>query len=486
MSVIDRDAPLGLLTDLYQLTMAAGYWRTGLAERRAVFHLFFRRNPFGGGYSVACGLEPALEVLERFRFTDGDLAYLGELEGNDGRPLFDRGFLDYLRGLELAVDVDAVAEGTVVFPHEPLVRVRGPLAQCQLLETALLNVVNFQTLIATKASRVCAAAAGDAVVEFGLRRAQGMNGGLAASRAAYVGGCAGTSNMLAGRRYGIPVVGTHAHSWVTNFPTEAEAFAAYAEALPNNCTFLVDTYDTLYGVDNAIRAGRRLRERGYEMAGIRLDSGDLCELSLEARRRLDEAGFPDASIVASNDLDEHSIAELKSKGAKINIWGVGTRLATAYDEPALGGVYKMSAYQENGAWRHVIKLSEEKIKISNPGVQQVRRFAYSDVLLADVIFDETSGISEPCTWVDERGMQFPMPGDAQSEDLLEPAVRGGQVVYESPAIGEMRRRTQSQIGRLPESVARLDDPETFSVGLDSTLHRLKEELIEATWVPGPF
>ncbi len=468
-----------LATDLYQLTMAAGYWRTGLAERHTVFHLFFRGQPFGGGYSVACGLEQVLEYLERFRFSDDDLAYLAELEGNDGRPLFAADFLDYLRRLELTVHLDAVPEGTAVFPHEPLLRVRGPLAQCQIVETPLLNVLNFQTLIATKAARICRAAEGDPVIEFGLRRAQGPDGGLSASRAAYVGGCVGTSNVLAGKRYGIPVMGTHAHSWVTSFPSEPESFAAYARALPNNCVFLVDTYDTLAGVDNAIAAGRQLRRQGHEMIGIRLDSGDLLALSLEARRRLDAAGFSAATIVASNDLDEYAIAELKAGGTKINVWGVGTRLATAYDQPALGGVYKLAAYREGegGDWRHVIKLSEEKIKISNPGVQQVRRFASGGGFLADVIFDETSGVSEPCTWVDADGGEHAAPSEAEVEDLLVPAVRAGRPVYCRPAIAAVRQRALDQVDRLPAEVRRLERPSAYAVGLDRRLHRLKEKLI---------
>jgi nicotinate phosphoribosyltransferase len=281
-----------LLTDLYQLTMAYGYWKTGRAEHESVFHLFFRKPPFGGGYTIACGLEPVIEWLQNFRFAPDDLNYLATLSGNDGKPLFERAFLDYLGRLRLSLDIDAIPEGTVVFPHQPLIRVRGPILQGQLLETALLCLVNFNTLIATKAARICAAARGEPVLEFGLRRAQGMNGALDASRSAHVGGCASTSNVLAGKRYGIPVRGTHAHSWVMSFDDELEAFEAYAQAMPNNCVFLVDTYDTLDGVRHAIDVGRKLRARGHEMVGIRLDSGDLAWLSIEARKLLDDAGFP--------------------------------------------------------------------------------------------------------------------------------------------------------------------------------------------------
>ncbi|MDH3583356.1 MAG: nicotinate phosphoribosyltransferase, partial [Phycisphaerae bacterium] len=283
---------LALLTDLYQITMAFGYWKLGRADERAVFNLFFRKHPFGGGVTVAAGLAQVVEYLDGFGFEDTDVAYLATLTGNDGKPLFERAFLDYLSDLRLTCDVDAVPEGTVVFPHEPLVRVTGPILQCQILETALLNMINFQTLVATKSARICTATEGEPVLEFGLRRAQGIDGALTASRAAYIGGCVATSNVLAGKLYGIPVKGTHAHSWVMSFEEEAHAFEAYAEAMPNNCVFLVDTYDTLEGVRRAIEVGRALRERGHEMVGVRLDSGDLAHLSIEARKLLDAADFP--------------------------------------------------------------------------------------------------------------------------------------------------------------------------------------------------
>ena len=293
---------LGLLTDLYQLTMAAGYHRTGLAEREAVFHLFFRENPFGGGYAVSCGLATAIDYLRSWSFTEDDLAYLADQCGVDGKPLFDPRFLSYLAEQRFCCDVDAMEEGTVVLANEPMLRVRGPLLQCQLVETALLTLLNFETLIATKAARVTSAAGENPVLEFGLRRAQGIDGGLSASRAAFVGGCAATSNVLAGRLFGIPVRGTHAHSWIMCFDDELEAMQAYADAMPNNCVFLVDTYDSIQGVHNAVEVGRRLRKQGHEMVGIRLDSGDLTSLSIEARKILDDAGFPDAKIIASNDL----------------------------------------------------------------------------------------------------------------------------------------------------------------------------------------
>ena len=469
---------LGLLTDLYQLTMAAGYLKSGKADREAVFHLFYRTNPFAGGYAVACGLEQVMDLLRAFRFSGEDVAYLASLEGNDGRPLFAPEFLEYLRALELAVDVDAVPEGTVVFPHEPLLRLRGPLAHCQLLETPLLTITNFQTLIATKAARVVLAAGGDPVLEFGLRRAQGVDGGLSASRAAYVGGCAATSNVLAGQRYGIPVRGTHAHSWVMSFAGERLAFDAWAEASPNNCVFLVDTYDSLEGIRNAIRSGEKLRRRGHEMVGVRLDSGDFVELSREARRLLDEAGFPNARIVASNDLDEHRIARLQAAGAAIDVWGVGTRLATAHGQSALGGVYKLTAIRgDDGGWRHKLKLSEERIKISNPGIQQVRRFSDDRGFLADVIYDETSGFSEPAAWVDAEGGTSEVPAGADGEDLLRPVTGRGEAVFDPPSAAAARERTLAQLERFDPAVRRLEDPATYPVGLDPRLHRLKERLI---------
>jgi nicotinate phosphoribosyltransferase len=471
---------LALLTDLYQLTMAYGYWKTGVGRREAAFHLYFRNHPFRGGFTVACGLATAVEYLEGFRFDDADLAYLATLTGNDQRPLFEAGFLDFLGGLRLTCDVDAVPEGTVVFPQEPLVRVTGPLAEAQLLETALLNVVNFQTLIATKAARVVMAAGDDPVLEFGLRRAQGIDGGLSASRAAYVGGCAGTSNVLAGRLYGIPVKGTHAHSWVMCFPSEPEAFRAYAEAMPNNCVFLVDTYDTLQGVRNAVEIGRWLRSRGHQLAGIRLDSGDLACLSIQARQILDEGGFPDAAIVASNDLDEQIIESLKEQGARINVWGVGTRLATGHNQAALGGVYKLSAVRDgDGQWQDKVKVSEQTLKVSNPGILQVRRYRRGGEAIGDAIFDQQHPMPDGCTLVD--------PGDATRrttigrgtlfEDLLVPVFRGGRRVADLPPIDQSRRRVREQLAALPPGVKRFVNPHLYPAGLEKGLFQRKTEII---------
>jgi len=471
---------LSLLTDLYQLTMAYGYWKTGKQSQEAVFHLFFRRHPFHGGFSVAAGLATALEFMGDLRFQPDDLAYLATLRGNDAKPLFEPAFLDYLGEMRLCCDLDGIPEGTVVFPHEPLLRVQGPLIQAQLLESALLNIINFQTLVATKAARVVMAARGEPVLEFGLRRAQGIDGALAASRAAYIGGCAATSNVLAGRLFGIPVKGTHAHSWVTSFDDEIEAFRAYAGAMPNNCVFLVDTYDTLQGVRNAVTVGRELRQQGHEMIGIRLDSGDLAWLSIEARKILDEAGFSEAVIVASNDLDENIIASLKDQGATIACWGVGTRLVTAYDEPALGGVYKLSAIRDpGGAWQYKVKLSEQAVKVSNPGVLRVRRYYQDGQALGDMIFDEEVAHGDGETMVDPLDMtrRKVFSTDTRSEDLLAPLLRGGERVYDLPSLDAIRSRLRGQLTTFHAGVKRFVNPHEYPVGLELGLHERKTDLI---------
>ncbi|MFT4974934.1 MAG: nicotinate phosphoribosyltransferase, partial [Myxococcota bacterium] len=435
MSIQSLPSP-ALLTDLYQLTMACGYWKVGLRDHRAVFHLFFRSCPFDGGYAIAAGLDTATRLIERWRFSDEDTDYLATLTGNDGAPLFNSEFLRYLRETPFSCDVDAMPEGTVAFPHQPLLRIRGPLIQCQLLETALLTIINFQTLIATKASRIVRAAGDGAVLEFGLRRAQGIDGGLSASRAAYIGGCAATSNVLAGKLYGVPVRGTHAHSWVMAFDSEREAFEKYAAAMPNNCIFLVDTYDTVQGVHTAVEVARALRQQGHELVGVRLDSGDLAALSIKARRILDEAGFPDAAVVASDSLDEDRITELRSQGAQIRIWGVGTHLATARDQPALGGVYKLAAIAAPGQpWSYRVKLSENPIKVSNPGEQQIQRYTSDDGLFSgDVIFNEsTPPPPNPTSISVHDASPLPAP-QGTAEDLLVPLFRAGVLVGDRPDV----------------------------------------------------
>jgi len=471
---------LALLTDLYQLTMAYAYWKSGMEPLEAAFHVSFRRNPFGGGFTIACGLEYAIDLIESLRFGEEDLAYLTEVRGSDGEKLFDPAFLDHLGSLRLACDVDAVPEGTLVFPLEPMVRVTGPILQAQLIETPLLNLVNFQSLIATKAARVVLAARGDPVLEFGLRRAQGFDGGLAASRAAWVGGCAATSNVMAGRLFGIPVSGTHGHSWVMAFDDDLSAFRAYAEALPNNCIFLVDTYDTREGVRHAIQVGEELRARGHEMLGVRLDSGDLAWLSSEARRMLDDAGFEKARVLASNELDEQLVASLKEQGAAISAWGVGTRLVTGHPDAALGGVYKLTAVRRPGeAWRPKIKLSEQPIKTSIPGVLQVSRFRGDAEAVADVIYDVGMPPKGPVTMVDplDSTRRRTIPAGTPSQDLLVPIFRAGRRVYDPPPLPEVRRRVADELSRFHAGVKRFVNPHRHPVGLERGLHDLRTRLI---------
>lgn len=462
--------------------MAYGYWKSQKADQEAVFHQFFRRHPFGGGFTLACGLAYAIDWLRNVRFHEDDLAYLGALAGLDGQPLFEHGFLDLLRQWEFACDVDAIPEGTVVFPHEPLLRVQGPIWQAQLVESALLNLLNFQTLVATKATRVCLAARGQPVLEFGLRRAQGVDGALAAARAAFVGGCDATSNVLAGRLFGIPVRGTHAHSWVMSFGSELESFQAYAEAMPNNCVFLVDTYDTLAGVRHAVEMGHWLRSRGHKLVGVRLDSGDLAYLSIEARKILDEAGFSDAAIVASSDLNERLIASLKEQHAAIGVWGVGTHLVTAFDEPALGGVYKLSAIREpGGAWQRRVKLSEQAAKSSTPGILQVRRYEHSGEAVGDMIYDVELGRGDAAAPLivdpqDETRRKRIAP-DAQATDLLVPIFRGGRLVYDAPELPAIRDRARRQLDRFSAGIKRFDNPHSYPAGLEPSLHELRKRLI---------
>lgn len=476
-----------MLTDLYELTMACAYLRQGRAEDEAVFHLDFREAPFEGGYSIAAGVGYVVDFIERFQFDDSDLAYLASIPGIDGTSLFDESFLSYLKGMRLTLDIDAVPEGTVVFSHEPLLRVRGPILQCQILETPLLNMINFQTLAATKAARICEAAKGDSVLEFGLRRAQGFDGALAASRAAFIGGCDATSNVLAGKLFGIPVRGTHAHSWVMSFDSELHAFRAWCESMPNNVVLLVDTFDSHEGIRKAILMGKELEERGGKFGGIRLDSGDLAWLSREARRLLDDAGLPDALVVASNDLDEHVISSLKDQGSCVQVWGVGTRLATCSDQPALGGVYKLGAIKREGepGFKRTLKLSEESAKVSVPGVLQVRRFkSPSDGrFVADMVWDELLGVPGS----DGSGLEIVDPvdpirrrtlgDDLESEDLLVPLIRDGALAGEQPTLPEIQERTRAQLKALDPSVRRFLNPHRYPAGLERRLADLRTRMM---------
>src|SRR5437762_7171975 len=469
-----------LTTDLYEVTMAYGYWKAGMSNHEAVFHVTFRENPFGGEFTIACGLATAIDFLQAFHFTEIEIDYLASQHGNDSKPLFDPAFLDYLRGLRLVCDIDAMPEGTLVFPNEALIRVCGPIIECQLMETALLTILNFQSLIATKAARVCLAAENEAVIEFGLRRAQGVDGGLSAARAAYIGGCARTSNLQAGQRYRIPVIGTQAHSWIMFFETETEAFQTYAKAMPNNCVFLVDTYDSIEGVRHAIDVARQLRKDGHEMIGVRLDSGDRVALSIEARRMLDEAGFTNVKIVCSGDLDEFAIAEPKKRGAKIDIWGVGTKLTTGQPDAAIEGIYKLGAVRRPGEpWRYRIKLSDEPAKTSCPGLLQVRRFHRPNGrFIADAIYEIDHPVSEPCVIVDVRtNARSEIPAANEYSDLLVPIFRQGSLVYRVPPIQASRERAGLQLSCSPPAVVRLKKPHGYDVGLENSLRELRSRLI---------
>ena len=467
--------PLALLTDLYQLTMSYGYFKANQHQKQAVFHLFFRKNPFKGSFTVAAGLDYAIDYIQNLQFAPSDLAYLETLRGNNNQPLFDADFLHFLSDYRFKGNIMGVAEGTVVFPHQPLLRIEADLLSCQLLETPLLNLLNFQSLIATKAAQVAFAAQSNSVLEFGLRRAQGVDGALAASRAAFIGGCDATSNVLAGKLFGIPVRGTHAHSWVMSFDTELEAFEQYAAAMPNNCVFLVDTYNTLEGVQKAIKVGLQLKERGFEMIGIRLDSGDLASLSIAARAALDAAGLTNALIVASNDLDEYEIARLKANGAPIAIWGVGTRLVTAYDQPALGGVYKLGAIQnaKTGNWDYKIKLSEDPIKTSNPGkIGVVRAFDAMGQPLGDLLYNELMGKAQ-LQGISYQNEPINLTTTTHhTQQLLQSIFNNGHCCYARPALTEIKQYAQQQI----ELFANVPTP--YPTGLDAQLYALKQALIK--------
>ena len=471
-----------LLTDLYQLTMAQGYWECGKADTQACFHMFFRDYPFNGGYAVACGMAQLADLVDGFTFSEDDLEYLASIPAPGGGMLFKPEFIDYLRDFKLSVDIEAVAEGEIVFPYEPLVRVTGPIMECQLLETALLNCVNFETLIATKAARVCMAAEAP-VAEFGLRRAQGAAGGVWASRAAVVGGCASTSNVLAGKLFDLPVSGTHAHSWVMSFPDELSAFRAYAKAFPTNCVLLVDTYDVAQGIKNAITVGLEMRERGENLTGIRIDSGDLSWLAKMARTMLDEAGLTDCGIVLSNDLDEYTIRSIRDEGAQVMSWGVGTKLATAYDQPSLGGVYKLSATRENGesAWIDHVKISESSAKLTTPGVLNVRRYYFEDGRIAgDMVFDTNAAVNEGEVIVDPMdGLRRKDLSGKTWRELLIPLARAGKTVLsdEFRSAKAAQARTKQGLATLDESQKRTLNPHTYPVGLDKDLFDRRRDLV---------
>ena len=474
---------LTLLTDLYQLTMAQGYWQAGKVDTEACFYMFFRENPFKGGYAVSCGLDQVAELVEGFALSDEDVAYLEGLPAPDGTPLFDPEFLHWLQNMELSVDIDAVPDGTVVFPREPLLRITGPLLQCQLLETCILNGMNFQTLIATKTARITYACSGRGVAEFGLRRAQGPDGGMSGDRAAYIGGCGSVANVLAGQVYDIPVSGTHAHSWVMSFPDELSAFRAWAEVMPNNVTLLVDTYDVEQGVKNAITVGLEMRERGQKLNGIRIDSGDLAWLSRKARKMLDEAGLEDVGIVLSNDLDEYTVQSLIDQGACFNAIGIGTKLITGDPQPALGGVYKLSAIRPAGSkeWQPKIKLSEQTFKLTIPGVLDTMRYYDEDGMFAgDVVFDVEMGCPDGPVAIDpmDDTHRKRYKAGARREQLLKPFARGGHVLPEVDLSARAGRAVfEEQFACLDDSTKRFMNPHNYTAGIEKGLFDLRTRMI---------
>lgn len=480
-----RPTDVSMNTDLYELTMAQGLWESGKLEEEGCFTAFFREAPFGSSFAVMCGTAELGEFVEYFRFTDEDVEYLGSIEAPGGGALFKTGFLEFLRAFRPHVDIDAVPEGELVFAREPMVRVSGPMLDCQLLETALLNIIGFQTLVATKTARVVQAAQGRPVAEFGLRRAQGPDGGVAVARASYVAGCASTSNILAGRRYGIPVSGTHAHSWVLSFPSELEAFRAFAKSSPKNCTLLVDTYDVREGVENAIAVAREMEADGERLSGIRIDSGDLARLSAYARRRFDEEGLGYVKIVVSNDLDEHTITSLFNQGAPVDAFGVGTKLATCYDQPALGCVYKLSARRERpGApWTPVMKFSEQPYKRTIPGVQKVRRYMdAAGAPVCDMIYDpahmegEGEGSGHTLVAVNDAALVTDVSEFAWRE-LLEPQVRDGAAVAPREDIGLARSRCAAALASLDGAYKRFLYPQSYVVGMEAGLAAVRDELV---------
>lgn len=475
---------LSLLTDLYELTMMDGYQANDMESRIVVFDVFYRKNPCNNGFAICAGLDQAIEYIKNLRFSDSDIAYLKSLN------LFSDSFIDYLRGFRFTGDIDAIPEGTVVFPYEPLMRVKAPVMEAQLVETALLNIINHQSLIATKAERVVWAAKGDPVLEFGLRRAQGPDAGTYGARAAVIGGCVGTSNVLTGKLFGVPVKGTHAHSWVMSFPDELSAFRAYAKKFPQACTLLVDTYNTLeQGVPNAITVFQEMREAGIPLQnyGIRLDSGDLAYLSKKARKMLDDAGFADAVISASSDLDETLISSLKSQGAEIHLWGVGTKLITSDDCPAFGGVYKLAAESDDGGKTFVpkIKLSNNVEKVTNPGIKKVLRVYDKNTgkIKADIIALEEESIDEkePLLLLDRAAKWKKMrlaAGSFRVRELLVPIFRNGECVYQSPATMEIREICKQELDTLWDEHKRLENPHIVPVDLSEKLHALKNQLID--------
>lgn len=472
---------LTMLTDFYEFTMAHGYFEKGMANRRAYFDMFFRRVPDGGGYAIMAGVQQLIEYFENLHFTDDDIEYLR------GRKCFSDAFLEYLKDFKFECDVWAVPEGTPIFPYEPIVTVAGPMIQAQFVETMILLTINHQTLIATKASRITRAAQGRVVLEFGSRRAQSYDGAIYGSRAAYIGGCNGTACVISDRDFHIPAGGTMAHSWIQMFPSEYDAFKAYAEIYPDNCVFLVDTYNVLKsGVPNAIKvANEVLAPMGKRPHAIRLDSGDIAYLSIQARKMLDDAGYKDVQIMASNSLDEYLVSDLLLQGAKIDSFGIGERLITSKSEPVFGGVYKLSAVEDdNGNIVPKIKISENVEKITNPHFKKVYRFfdKQSGKALGDVlcVHDEVIDESKPYTLFDPiHTWKKKILTDYEVKPLLVPIFENGKKAYNSPDIHTIRSYCMSQLDTLWEQIKRFEYPQTYYVDLSKKLWTVKNDLLES-------
>lgn len=472
---------LSMMTDLYQLTMMNNYYTLGRHEDKAVFDVFYRKNTKYLSYNVFAGLEQVIDYIKELKFTDDDIAYLSSLN------LFDKGFLEYLKEFKFSGDIYSMEEGSIIFPQEPLMRISAPLAQAQLIETAILNIVNFQTLIASKTSHIISAAKGADILEFGLRRAQGCDAGFYGARASYIAGAAGTSNVLAGKHLGIPVKGTHSHSYVMSFESELDAFMNYAKAYPNACLLLVDTYNTLEsGVPNAIKVFDQLRKSGHEPVGIRIDSGDLAYISKKARQMLDDAGYEKAQICASGDLDEYVIEDLLIQGARIDSFGVGTRLITGWDNPALGGVYKMCAMEQDGEMQPKMKFSDNIQKTTNPGVKKVYRIfdkitgkAEADLIALE---DEVINESEPLTLYDPvETWKSKEISNFYLKELLVPVFKDGEAVYKNPSIEEMREKCKNNLEEFWDEYKRLTKPHKYKVDLSDKLYDLKKEFLQKNY-----
>jgi nicotinate phosphoribosyltransferase len=468
---------LTLLTDLYELTMVGGYLMNGKENQRANFDYFFRKIPDEGGYCIAAGLEQLIDYIKNIKFTAEDLAYLENLE------IFPAKVLKYLEKFRFNGDLLAVPEGTIVFPYEPIIRITASLPEAQFIESALLNIMNFQTLIATKAARVCTAAEGDPVIEFGLRRAHGPDAAIGAARASFIGGAQATSNVMAGKMFNIPVRGTLAHSWVESFPSELDAFKAYCQVYPQGCVLLVDTYDTLKsGIPNAIKIGKELKGLGKgDLKGIRLDSGDLAYLSKEARKMLDREGFEEAKIFASSDLDEWIIESIKKQGGRIDSWGVGTKLVTAYSTPALGGVYKLTAIQENGWMQPKIKRSDNPEKVTNPGLKKVIRFFDdSGLMRGDAMFLEDETLEARPLRVYHPTIPHVSkiyPNKFSRQELLIPIFREGRLVYTKPSLKRIQENSRKNMEQLGAEFKRFKNPHIYHVSLSKQLMKTKRDLL---------